>query len=394
MLVTSKNHDLKAAVAAAAHPDDWVFALVTLQTMAGFSGAGNYGISRMNGGLGNRPAFSLAPRGQKPGAHVVRDIRALLERRPSIMNDNPLYSSSDGTPLLWLLTWDGEPSEALNLQTFDPFYIEVCRRVRLCSENGGLLAASRAISRAARVESKDLKGRTGDPWTPTNTQREGLPLTLGSGGFNFRRMSEYLDPQAWKLPDLMRLTPSEQQSKDYMRLVARATVRGRGKTEGHYESTITVRRGFQEAMTNQAAAEDLARICRERVSQVSTVQRVLSNAIQTYVARGLPSNVSAEQRTLARPWLDKHDAIIDATFFHDLQTELEIEDSAAKEEERHRWLLEGPMAGAREVLRQAQDALPCSSLLRFRARVAADGLFEGRLRTEFPACFGTPRGEL
>ena len=39
MLVTSKNHDLKAAVAVQASADDWVFALVTLQTMEGFGGS-------------------------------------------------------------------------------------------------------------------------------------------------------------------------------------------------------------------------------------------------------------------------------------------------------------------------------------------------------------------
>ena len=62
MLVTSKNHDLKSAVAVQAGVDDWIFALITLQTMEGFGGAGNYGISRMNGGLGSRPAFSLVPK--------------------------------------------------------------------------------------------------------------------------------------------------------------------------------------------------------------------------------------------------------------------------------------------------------------------------------------------
>ena len=50
MLVTSKNHDLKAAVAGEARTDDWVFALVTLQTMEGFGGRYNYGISRMPSG--------------------------------------------------------------------------------------------------------------------------------------------------------------------------------------------------------------------------------------------------------------------------------------------------------------------------------------------------------
>ena len=85
MLVTSKDHDLKSAVAQRAGIDDWIFALITLQTMEGFGGAGNYGISRMNGGLGNRPAFALAPADGGLGAHVRRDTLALLECRPEIL---------------------------------------------------------------------------------------------------------------------------------------------------------------------------------------------------------------------------------------------------------------------------------------------------------------------
>ena len=51
MLVLSKNHDIKSAVAAQAEADDWIFALVTLQTMEGYAGRGNYGISRMPSGI-------------------------------------------------------------------------------------------------------------------------------------------------------------------------------------------------------------------------------------------------------------------------------------------------------------------------------------------------------
>ena len=102
MLVTSKNHDLKAAVATQAAPDEWLFALVTLQTMEGFSGAGNYGISRMNGGLGSRPAFTLTP-SARLGAHIRRDITALLEHRSTLMDE---YQMSDhGVDLLWPLSW-------------------------------------------------------------------------------------------------------------------------------------------------------------------------------------------------------------------------------------------------------------------------------------------------
>ena len=51
MLVTSRNHDVKAARMARAADEDWFFALLTLQTTEGYLGAGNFGISRMNGGV-------------------------------------------------------------------------------------------------------------------------------------------------------------------------------------------------------------------------------------------------------------------------------------------------------------------------------------------------------
>ena len=46
ILVTAKNHDVKQAVALGCGLDDWIFALIDLQTMAGFLGAGNYGVAR------------------------------------------------------------------------------------------------------------------------------------------------------------------------------------------------------------------------------------------------------------------------------------------------------------------------------------------------------------
>ena len=93
MLVTSKNHDLKSVMATRASADDWIFALITLQTMEGFGGAGNYGISRMNGGLGSRPAFTLAP-SEGPGAHARRDITALLEYRPILLAEFPMTDAA------------------------------------------------------------------------------------------------------------------------------------------------------------------------------------------------------------------------------------------------------------------------------------------------------------
>ena len=61
MLITSRNHDLKQNVARQAEPEDWVFALVSLQTSEGYGGSGNQGIARMNGGSSSRPMLGLAP---------------------------------------------------------------------------------------------------------------------------------------------------------------------------------------------------------------------------------------------------------------------------------------------------------------------------------------------
>jgi len=60
ILPTAKNHDIKTARSSSDSPEEWVFALISLQTTAGFFGRGNYGIARMNGFAPN--ALEIAPR--------------------------------------------------------------------------------------------------------------------------------------------------------------------------------------------------------------------------------------------------------------------------------------------------------------------------------------------
>ena len=73
MLVTSKNHDVKGSRARRSQPEDWLFALLSLQTQEGILGAGNYGISRMNRGYASRPGVGVAAVGLH-GARWERDI--------------------------------------------------------------------------------------------------------------------------------------------------------------------------------------------------------------------------------------------------------------------------------------------------------------------------------
>ena len=396
MLVTSKNHDLKGAVVSVAQADDWLFALLTLQTMEGFSGAGNYGIAKMNGGMGNRPAFSLTP-SARLGAHIRRDIAALLECRPALLADYPM--TSGGMSLLWTLPWDGTAPEALTLNKVEPFYIEVCRRLRLHND-AGRLYARRASSKAARMAAKASKGLAGDPWAliDRRDKKGDKVLTLQSGGFTYRRVSGYLDPANWETPPLLQLTPAEEKAGQGMQLVARATVRGQGKTEGYYERVIPLRpkAALAVGMRRGAAApaDELGNIARERVVDVGKVQRILSHAISVFAARGDASKVSAEHRKVTPPFLKRLDQIVEAGFFDDLQTEFEAA-AAERKNIRDEWQRNTLVANARQILNAAADSLPCPAIYRYKARVNANGLLEGRLRNSkdgFPGLLDYPGG--
>ena len=380
ILVTSRNHDLKSAVAVRASVDDWLFALITLQTMGGYGGYGNYGISRMNGGLGNRPAFSLAPAGGGMGAHVRRDILALLEHRQTQLSGGLV---PDGAPaLLWTLPWDGGRNEALNIAQLDPLYIEICRAVRLRLDSRGGVQGVKATTESARLDIKNLKGRTGDPWTPVSTTQEGLPLTLGPGGFTYRRVADCLASKDWELPLLCRPTRAERHSPEMLRLVARATVRGQGRTEGHHERSIVIGHGLKTVLHQPDMADELGETARSRIEQAGQVQRILGHAIEVLAARGDEERISSENRHLARPWLKRLDELVDTRFFECLQVEFDAGESQ-RQSFRKRWLMngsDGVIDHARALLQDAVNMLPTPVMQRYRARVSAEALFERRLR--------------
>ncbi len=380
MLVTSKNHDLKSEVATEASVDAWLFALITLQTTSAQNGRGNYSVSRLKSAYSGRPAFSLTP-SLRPGAHARRDIIALLER----MDDLSLTNGDIG--LLWTIPWDGTKAEKLPLVELAPYYIEVCRRVRLRLGTDGKLSGLKANSDATRIEAEKIKGRTGDPWTPINTTK-GEALNIGPKGFTYDLVKKYLISADWEHPVLLKPTPSEQHSPETMQLVARSlkcNTRKQGMTEGYHERIIPIRSKARTAMLrrNSAQAQELGDLAQERIEQIGTVKSIVRRAIATFAARGEGDKTSSEHRTLANPWSDRLDAIVDARFFDDLQTEFEADNDDKRKRIRKAWLMnrkDGVIDHARRILQDATATLPCPAIHRYRARVKAEGLFEGRLR--------------
>ena len=381
MLVTSKNHDLKASVASSGDIDDWLFALISLQTSEGFLGARNYGISRMNGGLGCRPAFTLTP-SSRPGKHAHRDIKALLNSREKLLDAHDLFLTDAGINLIWLRQWDGTRPEMI-AAGLDPFYIEICRRIRLMVSAGGDLFAIRATSKAARINSRALKGVTGDPWTPISS-KDVKSLTLSQAGFRYRRAAEYLSTD-WKKPVLFQ--PMEEE-KGTMTLVARGMVRGQGKTEGYHERTVEFRQKTVSAFGRPGGQDEIGDISRELIEDVRILHRILRHSISVFAAGGDTEGVSDEHRDRANVWVNKHDDIVDRDFFSDLQDVFEADGGAPRRMVRNEWRRR-MLDEARTILQQAEETLPCPAIRRYRARVRADIIFEGRIRSNngFPELY-------
>ena len=391
MLVTSKNHDLKSDVGALAKVDDWLFALISLQTLSGQSGRGNYYISRIRSAFSGRPAFSLTP-STRLGHHFLRDVGILLNNRDSLLDEYQM--ASDGIGLIWTVSWDGKVVEALPFNSLDPYYIEICRRIRLRFAETDQLYADRANSNAPRINAKMLNGQTGDPWTPINI-KEGKALNVGPGGFTYKRVSEYLTSPDWYWPILLRPTLDEQHANEPMKLVARSlacNTRKQGMTEGYHERIIPFGEKAIRAFGLPLGRQEVGDIARERIKQIGIVQNILRRAIATFAAHGNSDSKTHRSgnpspNDLARPWVAQLDAIVDSSFFSALQIEFEAESNNERQHIRNEWLRDSVIAEASTVLRSAQNALPCPAIQRYRAFAAATVSFERQICKELSFAF-------
>ena len=386
MLVTSKGHDLKQAVAWQADVEDWLFALLTLQTMEGYGGKLNYGISRMTSGYGNRPAFSLTP-SFRLGRHFKHDLVALMKHRQAN------HSSDSGVGLLWMIPWDGTKAEQRGPTDMDLYYIEVCRRIRLKVISGRMMAV-RANSGDKRMV--DVKGLAGDPWAPVSNapiKKSETPLKflVYNERFGYERVIDGLFSPDWEQPLLLRPTKPAPSPDEAMQLVARGMVRNKGgnklETWGYHERIVRLRHRTLQVFGRPGGPKQLEDIARERIEQVGTVKNILRHAVATFAAKGNSDfaahrNGQPSPNQLAQTWANRLDEIVDTSFFDDLQDEFDA-DSGEHDAIRRRWLMngdDGVVDQADKTLKVAEDALPCPSIQRFRARVNADRVLWGRIR--------------
>ena len=375
ILVTSKNHDVKRTIAHWGAPEDWIFALIDLQTMAGFLGSGNYGIARMNGGFSARPCLGLAPAMGLVGAHLFHDVQRMIEGRDQLLEEySNYYAPTGGLALLWTESWSG--TEQADLRALDPYFIEICRRVRLRLE-GHQFVAWTASSKCARINAKAAKGNLGDFWTPVDN-KESKALSLSSVGFPYKRLVELLfTNETYKKPQSMRI---EGGANDQWQLVARGIAGGQGKTEGYHERTDITFANKTASVFRTAESNRLAEIAQEQIEEISEVTDALRFGIAIAASGGKDKkSLTRFDRAHATPFVRRLEAVADTEFFAVLQDRFLAEDVAAAARNRAKFarLL---INAARTLLNEAIDSVPCASIHRHRARARATSEFERRLR--------------
>ena len=376
VLVTSKNHELKQTVAVDGAPEDWTLALIGLQTMAGYFGAGNYGIARMNGGYSTRPCLGLAPAAGGLGAHLFHDMSAMLARRSGLLDSYKRYfREENGYALLWLEPWDG--SGSLDLGALDPYFIEICRRVRL-REQGSSIIAFTAGSKAPRITAKAANGDVGDFWTPVNRE-DGKALSLSPATLRYDRLAKLIFKETpFEHPPAMKVGSSRQ---GRWRLVARGVAGGQGKTEGYHErSDVVFKPQTVRALSRKEQRDELTRVAEAQVVEIKEVIDALRFGIATAASGGKAADkLTRADRKHADPYSRRLDAVADARFFTALEERFLAADEAKAAICRAsfaRTLIDA----AGRLLDDAIDTVPCTSIHRHRAQARGVSAFRGRLR--------------
>jgi CRISPR system Cascade subunit CasA len=378
VLQVAKNHDVKAQRARTVETETWAYSLISLQTMTGLMGRGNYNIARMNSGTGSRLRVGAVYDG-KPGSQWQRDVKRLLACRPDLLAGNWGYRS-DGTVLIWLIPWDLKTP--LYLSQFDPFFIEIARAIRLVANPNGFRAFG-AGSEGARIAAKNLKGLLGDPWTPIVNDGKEMKAWTVMSRFSPKDLRDLVfGDDRLQIPFMQRPDPDKTSHAHTLKLAVLAPG-GMGKTNGFHEAHIRIPGKAAGLLFRPGPERDqLAGRSKEWLGRAGEIQnRVLKPALYSLLEAG-PEKINFDKREVSA-WVDQatkqYSEAWAGNFFPWLWRSLDQNDETA----RRGWL-EHLRDLAWTVLQDAIERLPVRTGRGYRSRVRAEGAFYGALKSQFP----------
>jgi len=367
VLVTSKNHDVKQERAVDARADDWLFALVSLQTMEGVMGAGKYGIARMNGGYGSRSCIAMST-GLGLAARIRRDAGILLDTEAHVRRQLG-YADKGGLALLWMVPWDG--NDSLPLDQLHPFFIEVCRRIRMRRDGDREVVLDKA-TKSGRVLSKTVraqtKGSLGDVWTPIHVD-DAKALSPSGRGFDYATVSKLLFSGDFRTGQAQRHGASDRFFS------AAVLARGQGGTAGFHERVVFLPKAVRGLLRSDGGAARAFGHVRGHVDAASIARQALRFAVTTFLrvaAEGRPNDAT---KTAAAKWARTLDEDMDARFFPALWLSLE-KDNDGPLLDWHAQLV----GLAHRRFAEATRSLPSPVARRARAVAAGESALRGTLR--------------
>lgn len=370
ILVTAKNHDVKQHRVQQPRPEHWIYALISLQTMNGFLGAGNYGIARMNGGFGNRPGIAIDT-SLSAGGRFRKHLEDILpnEKRDQLSKVYG-FRPEGGVRLVWLEPWDGTSSLPLN--QLDPHFIEICRRFRFVVRDDRLVAFASSSS-ASRIQVE--LGRTGDPWTPVD-KTKGTALTLSGDGFTYPKVCELLFSEKYEAPQ----TAEHRQQSSALYWNGVALVRGQGKTEGFHHRIVPI--PSEAAFDDPSWRATYQQASADRVEVAGTMKhKVLKTPLLMLTQGEVEPQKLDYKNASADPWLDAYEKRVNECFFGDFFRDVKQVNTT---EGRVAWIKRVHRI-AEEVLMQAMREAPVSSARRFKLEALALSIFRGSSFKHFPA---------
>lgn len=368
VLIVSRNHDIKRTTMRTPLAEHWVFALVSLQTMQGFLGAGNYGVSRMNGGFASRPSVAGA-RCDDWSSRFVADVPRLLNHRQVLLGSDWPYTEG-GASLLWLLAWDGKSS--LPMTQLDPLYVEVCRRVRL---QGPELTARTGASKAARIQARDRFGDTGDYWTPLRRE-DRKSLTVQAAGFSYKLVSDVAFG-----PDWLRAPGQALADNNSNLWIARVLARGQGETAGYHERTIPIPSMVRKLFGTNSGDALLGGRSRHMIDAAGIARlKVLKPAVLVQ-GQGAPDALNFKDARFDK-MLATFDLRIDQFFFEELFSNLESTDEDAQTAWQTKLWKE-----IQALFANISESIPTPLARSYKARAAAERMLQILARKHLPDAF-------
>lgn len=285
LLNTARNHDVKSKKIRNCQPYHWIYSLINLQTRQGYFGKGKYGIARMNGGDSAR-VFADRRGGHDWATRFRRDLRLLLATRDKLLTDRPYYRERDGIGLVWLETWDQE--SAIPVERLDPYFIEICRRIRLIQHNGAIGVLQRSTE-TTRIAAADFKGNLGDPWAPIDSVA-GMAVTIPAAGFDYQRVVKILTDRKG-LPVALR--PAADGSEDNLDLEFSVLVRGQGRTDGLHQRIVSIPRALADGLEDEDTSECLTKRADQMRKDVADALGALRLGLRIYV-QGAPADLKPD----------------------------------------------------------------------------------------------------